>query len=116
MLLAEIRSALGPKKLISAAVPGLRRDMLAFTKHTIPQIDSSLDFWNIMSYDLMNRRDNVTKHHTGIDLSLDSVDAYLEAGVPPEKANLGFAFYIKWFKTDPDGGCEKHPVGCKAAL
>jgi len=115
-LLAEIRSALGSKKLISAAVPGLRRDMLAFTRDTIPKISASLDFFNIMTYDLMNRRDNVTKHHTGIELSLDAIDAYLRNGVPSEKANLGFAFYVKWFKTDPNGGCKRNPIGCKTAL
>ena len=32
LLISEIRSALGSNKLISAAVPGLPRDMLAFTK------------------------------------------------------------------------------------
>jgi GH18 family chitinase len=90
--------------------------MLAFTKDTISKIGATLDFFNIMTYDLMNRRDNVTKHHTGIELSLDSINAYLEAGVPPEKANLGFAFYVKWFKTDPDGGCKENPVGCKTAM
>jgi GH18 family chitinase len=115
-LLSEIRSALGPDKLVSAAVPGLRRDMLAFTKDTIPKIDASLDFFNIMTYDLMNRRDNITKHHTGIELSLDSVNAYIENGVPPRKTNLGFAFYVKWFKTDPHGGCAKNPVGCRTVL
>ncbi|KAI9654458.1 MAG: hypothetical protein M1831_005424 [Alyxoria varia] len=116
ILLSEIRSALGPDKVISAAVPGLRRDMLAFTKDTIPNISRSLDFFNVMTYDLMNRRDNITKHHTGIDLSLDSVNAYEERGVPCEKMNLGFAFYIRWFKTDPAGGCDKNSVGCKTAL
>jgi GH18 family chitinase len=90
--------------------------MLAFTKDTIPLINESLDFFNVMTYDLMNRRDNVTKHHTGIELSLDAIDAYLENGVPPAKANLGFAFYIKWFKTDPDSGCAKNPVGCRTPL
>ena len=90
--------------------------MLAFTNDTIPKISSSLDFFNIMTYDLMNRRDNITKHHTGINNSLDAVDAYLENGVPAEKINLGFAFYVKWFKTAPDGGCDETPVGCKTAL
>jgi len=90
--------------------------MLAFTKETIPLIDASLDFFNIMTYDLMNRRDTVTKHHTGVELSLDAVNAYLENGVPAEKANLGFAFYVKWYKTDPNGGCEKNPIGCKTVL
>lgn len=115
-LLSEIRAALGPTKLISAAVPGLTRDMMAFTKGTIPRISASLDFFNIMAYDLMNRRDNITKHHTGIQLSLESINAYLENGVPAEKANLGFAFYVKCFKTDPDGGCSEHPVGCRTPL
>lgn len=90
--------------------------MLAFTKETIPEISSSVDFFNIMTYDLMNRRDNVTKHHTGIQLSLDAVNAYLENGVPPGNANLGFAFYVKWFKTDPEGGCDQNPIGCKTVL
>lgn len=115
-LLSEIRIALDPDKVISAAVPGLRRDMLAFTKATVPTINACLDFWNVMTYDMMNRRDNVTKHHTGIELSLDAIDAYVENGVPPAKVNLGFAFYLKWFKTDPRGGCDKNPIGCKTVL
>ena len=90
--------------------------MLAFTKTTIPAISASLDFFNVMTYDLMNRRDNVTKHHTGIELSLTAINAYEERGVPAEKMNLGFAFYIKWFKTDPNGGCDVNPVGCRTAL
>ncbi|KAG0648548.1 Chitinase-1 [Hyphodiscus hymeniophilus] len=116
LLLSSIRSALGPSKLMSAAVPGLRRDMLAFTNTTIPLIDSSLDFFNVMTYDLMNRRDNVTKHHTGLTLSSDATDAYLSNGIPAEKANLGFAFYVKWFRTAPNSGCDVHPIGCKTAL
>ena len=101
---------------MSAAVPGIPRDMLAFNKTTIPAISSYLDFFNVMTYDLMNRRDNITKHHTGIQESLTAVNAYREGGVPPEKMNLGFAFYIKWFKTDPNGGCQEDPIGCKTAL
>jgi GH18 family chitinase len=77
---------------------------------------SSIDFLNIMTYDLMNRRDSVTKHHTGIQNSLEAIDAYLERGVPPERMNLGFAFYVKWFRTDPDADCQTKPIGCKTAL
>jgi len=100
---------------MSAAVPGLSRDMLAFTKTTVPPISASLDFFNVMSYDLMNRRDNITKHHTGISLSLEAINAYIERGVPAEKMNLGFAFYIKWYNTAPNSGCEQNPIGCKTA-
>jgi GH18 family chitinase len=117
-LLASIRSAIGPSKTISAAVPGLPRDMLAFTHSTVPKILDSIDFLNIMTYDLMNRRDNVTKHHTGVQLSSEAIDAYFHRGVPPEKANLGLAFYVKWFKTAPDADedCRRMPVGCKTEL
>lgn len=101
---------------MSAAVPGLPRDMIAFTKTTTPVIGELLDFLNIMTYDLMNRRDNVTKHHTGMDTSLEAINAYLDNGLAPEKANLGFAFYVKWFKTDPEGGCEEDPIGCRTTL
>lgn len=90
--------------------------MLAFTKDTVPTIDACLDFWNVMTYDLMNRRDSITKHHTSIALSMDAVDAYVEKGVPPAKINLGFAFYLKWFKTEPNGGCDRDPIGCKTVL
>ena len=101
---------------MSAAVPGLPRDMIAFNKETVSQISASLDLFNIMTYDLMNRRDNITKHHTGIDLSMEAVNKYLENGVPPEKAHLGFAFYVKWFKTSPRGGCHLNPIGCETVL
>ncbi|EAQ83029.1 hypothetical protein CHGG_10847 [Chaetomium globosum CBS 148.51] len=116
LLLAELRAALGPDKLISAAVPGLTRDMLAFTRETVPQIMRHLDFLNVMTYDLMNRRDTVTKHHTGVELSLEAIDAYISAGAAPEKLNLGFAFYTKYFKTEHDACAGPSPVGCPTLL
>ncbi|KAI1314031.1 glycoside hydrolase family 18 protein [Xylaria venustula] len=115
LLLAEIRKALGPDKLMSAAVPGIPRDMLAFTADTVPQIMQSLDFLNVMTYDLMNRRDNVTKHHTGVQLSSDSVNAYMANGAPAEKINLGFAFYTKFFRTEGES-CAENPIGCPTGL
>lgn len=114
LLLAELRAALGPDKIISAAVPGLERDMLAFTPATVPRIMESLTFLNVMTYDMMNRRDNVTKHHTGVALSLAAVDAYISRGARPDSINLGFAFYTKWFRTQE---CERgHEVGCPTVL
>ncbi|KAH7138716.1 chitinase 1 [Dendryphion nanum] len=116
LLLAELRSALGPSRLISAAIPGLPRDMLAFTSLTIPEIEKSVDFFNVMTYDMMNRRDNITKHHAGIELSRQAVDTYLTRGMSREKVNLGFAFYVKWFKTAPGVDCTAEPVGCATAV
>ncbi|KAI0018597.1 glycoside hydrolase family 18 protein [Xylariomycetidae sp. FL0641] len=115
LLLASIRKALGPSKLISAAVPGKLCDMLAFTGDTIPHIMASLDFLNVMTYDLMNRRDNTTKHHAGIQPSLESVDAYLQNGASPDKVNLGFAFYAKYFRTE-QAACAVDPIGCPTGL
>ncbi|CAO2649548.1 Nn.00g069330.m01.CDS01 [Neocucurbitaria sp. VM-36] len=115
-LLTEIRTAIGPSHIISAAVPGLPRDMMAFTPSTIPLIMESVDYLNIMAYDLMNRRDNVTKHHTGLQLSQEAINTYLERGLPPDKANLGLAFYVKWFKTAPDADCHMEPIGCRTEL
>ncbi|KAF1837857.1 42 kDa endochitinase-like protein [Decorospora gaudefroyi] len=111
-LLREIRAAIGPDKIISAAVPGLLRDMLAFTPSTVPRIMESVDYLNVMTYDLMNRRDTVTKHHTGLQLSLEGIDAYLDAGVATEKVNLGLAFYVKWYKTAVNSTCITQPIGC----
>ncbi|SPQ25933.1 8ba48589-7f9f-4f13-ba52-7581dfda5134 [Thermothielavioides terrestris] len=116
LLLAELRATLGPDKIISAAVPGLKRDMLAFTRETVPRIMRHVDFLNVMTYDLMNRRDTVTKHHTGVELSLEAVDAYVAAGAAPQNLNLGFAFYVKYFKTAHDACARASPVGCPTLL
>lgn len=117
LLLGELRAALGPDKVISAAVPGLVRDMIAFTHETVPRIMRHLDFLNVMTYDMMNRRDTITKHHTGVQLSLEAVDAYISNGAAPQEVNLGFAFYTKYFETEHDA-CLKapSPVGCPTLL
>lgn len=98
-------------------MPGLERDMLAFTRATVPHIMRHLDFLNVMTYDLMNRRDTVTKHHTGVDLSLKAVDAYVSSGAAPQRLNLGFAFYTKFFKTEHEACAgNASAVGCPTLL
>ena len=114
-LLAQLRSELGSNKTLTAAVPGLPRDMIAFTNDTVPSINSSLDFINVMTYDLMNRRDTITKHHAGTEASTQSIDTYIELGFPSKKLNVGFAFYVKWFETELED-CISNPVGCKVPL
>ncbi|KAJ5632822.1 hypothetical protein N7490_009161 [Penicillium lividum] len=109
--LAEVRKAIGNKTL-SVAVPGRKKDMIAFTKETGPKIWESVDMVNVMSYDIMNRRDNVTNHHTSVQGSLDAINEYIDMGLDPEKINLGFAFYAKWFTTDPNSDCDTNPIGC----
>ncbi|KAB8259989.1 glycoside hydrolase superfamily [Aspergillus pseudonomiae] len=115
LLLAAIRKELGKDKLISIATPGKRGDMIAFTKEQGPKIWESVDMVNIMTYDLMNRRNNVTSHHTSVQGSLDSVKAYEEIGLDTQKINLGVAYYAKWFETKKDAGCDTQPLGCEVA-
>ncbi|KAF4628858.1 hypothetical protein G7Y89_g9298 [Cudoniella acicularis] len=106
LLLAAIKSAIGTKQL-SIAVPGLERGMIAYTANQSQAIWQLVDFVNIMTYDLMNRRDNITKHHTSVEGSLATISHYLYVlSLPPQKANLGFEFYAKYFTTNPAYPCQ----------
>ncbi|KAJ4355549.1 uncharacterized protein N0V89_003567 [Didymosphaeria variabile] len=102
-VLAAIRKAIGSDKLLSIAVPGKKVDMIAYTADTGPLIWPSVDYINLMAYDLMNRRDTKTAHHTSVEGALDVVKNYLAIGAPPSKMNLGFAFYAKYFQTASAG-------------
>ncbi|PBP16989.1 Sporulation-specific chitinase [Diplocarpon rosae] len=115
LLLAAIKEAIGDKEL-SIAVPGKQVDMIAYTKEQSPKIWEAVDYVNIMTYDLMNRRDTVTHHHTDLKGSLEAVDYYIEElGLSPCKALLGIAMYAKYFTLDPASPCETG-LGCKTVL
>lgn len=86
--------------------------MIAYTPEQSQAIWDSVDFVNIMTYDLINRRDNETNHHTGVQGSLATVEKYLDLGLCASKINLGFAFYAKYFSTVPGVDCTNEPVGC----
>ncbi|POS72437.1 glycosyl hydrolase family 18 [Diaporthe helianthi] len=113
-LLASIKQAVGGREL-SIAVPGLERDMIAFTPESVPLIDSAVDVVNVMTYDLINRRDTETKHHTDIQGSLNAIQAYLDRGFPASKLNLGIAFYAKYFTLAANTTCTT-PTGCPLEL
>ncbi|KAL5598532.1 uncharacterized protein BROUX77_006366 [Berkeleyomyces rouxiae] len=110
LLLAEVKKAIGNKEL-SIAVPGLERDMLAYTPEKVPEINEIVDYVNVMTYDLINRRDTASKHHTDIKGSLAAIDAYLERGFSAPKLNLGIAFYAKYFTLEDAAACTS-PIGC----
>lgn len=80
----------------------------AYRKETGPKISPSVDYINmsqhdqapdkistsvrliyykVMSYDLMNRRDNVTKHHSSAADSAQVIENYLAIAAPAEKIN-----------------------------
>ncbi|KAK4863890.1 hypothetical protein LT330_010371 [Penicillium expansum] len=114
LFLEAIREAIGDK-ILSIAVPGRKQDFIAFTKEQGPKIFEPVDMVNVMTYDLTNRRDNVTNHASGVQNSLDTINEYLAIGADPEKLNLGFAYYAKWFTTDPNSDCNENPLGCHLA-
>ncbi|KAL5095479.1 hypothetical protein Trisim1_000253 [Trichoderma cf. simile WF8] len=114
LLLGELRSALGTGKLLSIAVPALERDLMAFTNSTTPTISKHVDFISVMTYDMMNRRDSVVKHHSGVTESWEAMKRYIDRGAPPNKLNFGLGYYVKWFMTE---NCDnQHPLGCRTQL
>ncbi|RKF65161.1 Acidic mammalian chitinase [Golovinomyces cichoracearum] len=116
MLLAEIRKAISDKKLLTIATPGKRNDMIAYTPEQAPSIWKSVDWVNVMTYDLMNRRDTVTKFHTDVKSSRETIDYYInELHLTPEKINLGFAMYSKWSYISSNETCTTG-LGCKTEL
>ena len=46
-VLAAIRKAIGPSKILSIAAPGKKTDMIAYTKETGPKIWPSVDYINV---------------------------------------------------------------------
>ncbi|KAF5025492.1 hypothetical protein F66182_2397 [Fusarium sp. NRRL 66182] len=113
-LLLAIKKFIGNKEL-SIAVPGLKRDMIAYIASESPRINSAVDFVNVMSYDLMNRRDQYTTHHTSVQGTLRAIDNYLALGFPACKLVLGIPFYAKWFTTKKGYTCD-NPIGCPTEL
>ncbi|KAI6251026.1 hypothetical protein HI914_00331 [Erysiphe necator] len=116
VLLGEIRRAIGPNRLLTIATPGKVRDMIAYTPEKSPAIWMLVDWVNVMTYDLMNRRDNITAHHTDVKASLETVDYYINTlHLDPKKINLGFAMYAKYCKVDPAQPCATG-LGCVTEL
>jgi chitinase len=78
----------------------------------LARIERVLDWINLMTYDFYGSLDDTTGHHTGLDRSrlapagsrttVQAVDEFLAAGVPPAKLNVGVAFYGREFaEVDP---------------
>ncbi|KAF3065282.1 putative chitinase 3 [Daldinia childiae] len=110
LFLQQIKNAISPKQL-SIAVPAMQRDIIAYSGPQASSIFAAVDMVNLMSYDMMNRRDGTTSHHTSVKGAVNATKMYLDLGLPPSKLNLGFAYYAKYFMTPPDANCTQ-PIGC----
>lgn len=111
--LSAIRKALPKDKLLSIATPGKAVDMIAYTKEHGSAIAKAVDMVNVMSYDLINRRNNVTTHASSVVDSQACIQRYKEIGISADKLNLGFAYYAKWFATKKGADCKEHALGCE---
>lgn len=87
---------------------------MAFTASTVPRVAQQVDFVNVMTYDMMNRRDGTVKHHSGVEESRQALQRYVDRGAPLSKLNLGLGYYVKWFMTED---CDtRQPLGCPTQL
>ncbi|KAI3571319.1 glycoside hydrolase superfamily [Fusarium oxysporum f. sp. albedinis] len=102
-------------KQLSIAVPGVERDMIAYTSSETPRINDSVDFVNVMTYDLMNRRDHHTTRHVSIEGAASAIKRYISLGFPASKLVVGIPFYAKWFTTKNGYTCNQ-PIGCPTEL
>lgn len=76
---------------LSVAVPGRLVDIQAtdaYNVETITEMEKSIDFWNLMTYDMMNRRDLRAVHHAGKQGTEAAVTEYSNRSKPySESAN-----------------------------
>lgn len=87
---------------------------MAFTSTSMPRIVAAVDFINVMTYDMMNRRDTTVQHHSGVKGSQEALQRYIDRGATPEMLNMGLGYYVKWFMTQD---CDpKNPIGCATQL
>ncbi|KAK7747042.1 hypothetical protein SLS62_009299 [Diatrype stigma] len=113
-LLEELKAALGADTELSVAVAGRLDDIAVYgeNKTNTQRIWDAVDFVNVMSYDLMNRRDSATLHSSSVRGANATVDKYTsELNLAASKINLGFPLYAKYFQLTQGDGCAG-PLGC----
>ncbi len=115
--LAEARAALdkagkaaGKRYLLTMAT-GTNDSWIEHTE--MNKVQASLDFVNLMTYDMAGDWDPVTAHHSPLFTNpaspkgqscARSVDLFIAAGVPASKIVLGAPFYGKaWGEVPPEG-------------
>jgi chitinase len=113
-LVTEFRAAAGPSFLLSMAAPAVVPSGVPAEYHQDPQsffawlaqCAQQFDWLNLMCYDYHGAFDDPTAVGTGVNAPLlrdsvpngtfsvqDTVAAYLGAGIPPDKLNLGMPTY-----------------------
>ncbi|MDY8137996.1 Ig-like domain-containing protein [Aquimarina sp. 2201CG5-10] len=106
-LVQEIRNAIGPTKLITAAMSADPRKLQDFNWS---QLANTMDYFNMMTYDFNGGWSNIAGHNAPVypydgaeapDFNWQStLNALLAKGVPPGKINFGIPFYGRGVVTD----------------
>jgi chitinase len=101
-LVKQLREALGEKKLITFAAGGFRK----FLDSSIAwdEVESYIDFVNLMTYDLVHGYSTVTGHHTNLfstkpnEESIDNtIKFFKKIKFPLKKLMVGAGFYMREF-------------------
>jgi len=104
ILMKELRAAIGPNKLLTAAFI-CNPDLLHFDWDSLNEV---MDYYNMMTYDINGGWSDHADHNSPLypsklnPNSLDTTTRFLvdEKKVPPHKINLGVAFYGRGVITD----------------
>ncbi len=105
-LMEDIRKRIGHDKLLTAAFSASTAKLEGFNW---PRLVKSMDYFNMMTYDLNGGWSNVTAHNAPLypypeeeyaGLDLDTLRIWMaEKGIPSEKINFGAAFYGRGVQT-----------------
>lgn len=106
-LMAEIRAAIGPNKLLTAAFNAAPSKLAGFDWASL---NTTMDYYNMMSYDFHGGWSNKAGHNSPLypytnqettDLSWNTTFQYLVSqGVSPAKINMGVGFYGRGVNTN----------------
>ena len=110
-LMKEIRAAIGPDKLITAAFSADTRKLAGFDW---PELDKYMDHYNMMTYDYNGGWSNKAGHNSPVSDYTDSEVPFFNwdelqnwmanEGIPSNKINFGMAFYGRGVQTETTDG------------
>ncbi|KAK5627895.1 hypothetical protein RRF57_003610 [Xylaria bambusicola] len=98
LLLDTIKKAHKPEKGVSISVAANPAGMESFK--SVQKMKSTCRLCHNYGVRLCQSGGQKTGHHTDVEESKAAVQRYIDLGRPPEKINLGFPFYAKWFQVE----------------